>query len=522
MADKFNEDLFEDVPYEDSLFEDKPYDEGLFEDQGQSLDTPDMEQVIGEIAPTALGVGVGEAAKTGLDVVRESGPQFAERQAFRSIGGFDTPEGRKFIKEQLKTLGLPETAISPESIGRMLLEEKELGKLGFKGVGEQFESIDQKLLQSIEDKKNILSQIQGKKDIAELQKRTQQSLGTLDPKLSEIDRQLAGFVSKEAQQIAPPPIEPDMNVYSGARELDLDAPPVEPPVAPKNLRSAVDIEDLKTQLQALQKYDASRGEAAKDIFQKAQAKAAREMVEELAAQAGLGDEFQAAKERTGKLGITRDVLLGKTLKEGKTPGLDLPTTIGLAEGKPEIPLARAALKKGQGALAVGTDFLSKALDTKVGKGITKSLPFVGGLMGFSAAKAEGLPTEQAAGKALVEELDVVPGGVEEAGFPRGSVERNIEMGQRPSQEEIKALLKQQEEAFKEHRKPKDIIPVQTFTTQASKNTTSSKEIQDMLNNPVFSSFQNTLDKAAQAQGTEREQIMYGLRQQPAFRKLMNK
>lgn len=431
MADNFfdKEDIVEDGNF---------FDEADL--VSEELETPKMKEepeesiiskIPSEVVGTTLGAVSGKIAEKTGEKLADSLEGSAQRMAARGIGLFDTVEGRKFLKEQSSKLGLPKGSISPESIGKIALEENMLGTLGLKSTADQFEQVDSSLLEAINKKQSLLDQVRGKKDLSEVTKRTQDIIGDIDVDL-----------------------DPDAPKIQKAMEKELSKSFDEQGRFVPKYKTAKELESAKVKLQERQKYQATRADSASDKIEKAQARALRESVDELAKIEGLGEEFTDIKSEIGSKAVARDVLLGKSLKDLKSPNLDLSTTAGLAYGKPEIPVARTLLKRGISPLAKGMDLASKVLDNKVSRTILKGLPVIGAFAGYSAAKAEGLDEKEALARTVTEEAtDLALGPMAflyggETGPSRNTIESKLEKGEPLTLEERKELARRSNEVLK--------------------------------------------------------------------------
>lgn len=411
---------------EDDLFA-APSDEELLEDSEIENST-----IPSEVKGTTIGALIGKGVQKPLEKIADILPSASERMAARSLGLYDTTEGRKFLREQMSQLGLPQGSITPEKIGRMALDENWLGTFGMKSAADQLDQVDESMRESLLRKQNLLDEIQGTKELSKVTKRTEELLGPLDidldPDAPKIEKELMKEFDKSFDE--------------------------EGNFRPK-FKTAKELEDAKVKLQQRQKYQATRADSASDRIEKARARALRESVDELADQAGLGEDFTNVKAEIGSKGVARNVVAGKALKDLKSADLDLTTSGSLALGRPEIPIAKTVIRKGKGVAAKGMDIAGKALNTRAARVMLKSLPIIGAFAGYEAARAQGLDPDEAVARVAVEEGTSIALGPFSALFggdvgpnkntPGGRLERG-----EATEEDYKKLAKDQLQVFNDY------------------------------------------------------------------------
>ncbi len=202
--------------------------------------------------------------------------------------------------------------------------------------------------------------------------------------------------------------------------------------------------------------------------------------------------------------------------------------LGKLTGLPLMPITFAKElggSKAQEAIALAAKSpLAKGLGKgakMAGKGLMRSLPLVGGLMGYQEAKAAGLPEEQALAYAAAEGISPLPvSGIEMKEFieeegPRRSAAATRQMeGNFPGAQERADKLQRDNIATNERISPMLESSSEELNLLADKLTT--------MESPAGNQYADVLRVTAEAEPQKKAALLYGLYQQPAFRKLMEK
>lgn len=496
------DDLFKPVTKEE-LSTIEEVDSDLFtplsKEELSSLKTEKLQEGIDQAKNAALGTTIGTVTGRGLQAVgekvAEKGPGFAERLAYRAIGGFDTPEGQNFVRNQIEKLGLPETDISYNTVGREILDRDYLGKTGLRKSLNILKDIDTDLVESIENKKGMLKGLEGSVDLRKILSDTNKELSEIDPNLSLRNKQVYDLLDKEKE------------LFSQRPNLDI---------------SPLEAEAEKANIQRALSYDTTKADSASDIYDKAKSTSFRKNVEELAEKAGIGEEFLENKKLTGKLQSARGIIAGKTLDDFRTPRPGLGDVGGVVTQDIKIPLATRALSKGSGPLAKATDALSKLLGSKAGKAALRSLPVAGAMLGYQSARAAGMEPGEALGKAISEEITAPIGGIEGVGeLPKGSlyeraVDPNLSLEERREAYEKlqeQSSFQKQQTANQTQKRALE----QAKEQQASQMAATMKSSEDAGVQSMGDQLQNALQN-----NDDLDKTLWSMRQQPAFREVLKR
>lgn len=460
-----------------------------------SVESDRKSSISDDAQSVAAGALVGKGLQKAGESVAEKGPEFAERLAYRAIGGFDTPEGQKFVRNQIERLGLPETDINYNTIGREILDRDYLGKTGLRKSLNILKDIDTDLVESIENKKGMLGGLEGSIDLRKVLSDTNKELSEIDPYLSIRNKQVYDLLDKEKELFSQ---------------------------RPSSSISPLEAEAEKANIQRALKYDTTKADSASDIYDKAKATSLRKNVEDLAKMSGLGKDFAENKKLTGKLQSARGIIAGKTLDEFKTPRPGLGDVGGVVTQNPAIPLITRAINKGSGPLAKATDALSKLAGSKVGRGALRSLPFAGAMLGYQSARAAGMEPGEALGEAISEEVTAPIGGIEGVGkLPKGSLYERVVDPSLSMDERREAYEKLQEQSPFQKQQAANQSQKQALEQAKQQQAVQMSNTMKSSEDPGVQSMGNQLENALN-NNDDLEKTLWSMRQQPAFREVLKR
>lgn len=426
--------------------------------------TPD--DLVTEDAKDFLGAGgTGLALEASRRAVgSDKAKSIAENLAYRGIGGRTTPEGKKFYVESLgKNLDPDMVNVTPNTVGRQVLDENILGTLGINSPESQLIS-QRKVTQSkLGDKANFLAPIDSPTAIdkqallAEYQALINPT--KLDPAV-DLNRNIISGISKDAKH------------FTGAQSI-------------------LENEQSKTDLQSRSKYDGNSAETARQQLDKAQAEA-RRVASENAVKAKMGqaglDEFQALKQRSGNASVAEKIIAKNTLTDGINPGtIDKFSKIATEYGMEKLPAVGAKIVDGANKLA----------NSKV----AKALPFIGTGLGLLTGDADAA-VDGAMG-------DVpVAGQIYDAVKPESAGDA---MDDRMMRNEVRAL-----DNYKNSPARQDKNKMMEVVSQNPEQLNGLAQKLEQTGGAA-SSYAGPLRKAAEGDERTRAAVLFGLYQQPAFR-----
>lgn len=476
---------------------------------------------LGRFIMTAAGIKAGQVAtgKTleAIEKLPDAAKRQAEELAFGAIDGNKTKAGRDLLKRTIGAENLPQQAITPRSIGRRVLDEGVLGKIGLASPEEAIEKVRSALKESIQKGEELLSGVQSKKDLRNILNRYNELVGEKipDPAAKAFDRKL-----KASEDIT--------------KRL-------------QGTRSAKELEALKRLAQSEVNYAATdAAEKTSNLLAQAEARALREATESLLDPKQL-KQFQDIKVTTGERGLIKDFLEGKAYQQALKKGdITLPDVAGGAK----LGLARRAVIRGKGpaakgldtvaknlpirALSKGAGFLRKAADLPGVKQTIKALPFVGAGLTAGETFAETGDVGKAVQAGIVDFATDFAGPVKDILLPgdlASDDQSMIERAKMIKEAREKGTLDQLKKQYEE-KKDISISPSQVKNDQYTKmhtiNTNEDKgdKYQNLYNKlqqrrtMAAKVYEDQLEKMENAESQEeKNKIDFSLQQQPGFRKL---
>ena len=412
--------------------------------------------------PATTGVATGgalELARRGIEAT--SG--LAENLAYKAIGGTSTAPGKDLLLDMAKNLGTYESTVTPSKIGRLVLEEKLLGTAGL-GTNEGNLTRAEKLLSETSKPTNkILENIQTPISKENIFQQTKQNINysQLDPA---------------------DPFQKSLIENLEQRKLDLqgDQPALQAEKTKRSLQQQVDFGDPN--------------KTAKEAINKAQSKATREAVENailLERGPEALEEFKKLKAKSGSAYLARE-MIESTAKSG----MRSPSIISNVSGA----LGDILGKKLPGVAAAALDTASKIAKSPA----AKAVPYLGGALsaGLAASEFKDLKEE---GKTPLEAAGEVTANIIN---PVGT--KNME-----------ALAETLRKAKEQNLRTADRYSNKAIITDENVNSMNKAKI-IANSDEKYKAFADLLSQFQDMTEDQQEKAMFGLNQQPAFRKMMDK
>ena len=462
--------------------------------QKKSEERVDSENSLNKILGTTAGAGLGKILqKTGETLGDSQGLRdSAEKMAFAAIGGDTTASGRKFLKDELEKLGdsALNSRVNVNTVGRTALDDSLIGKyLGLTNSGKAYEKAENVMLANINNKNNLISKINKDIPLEQIQNDLKTPLLEKFNPLVDSDQQAAKILEEKAGD------------FTGYQSLS-------------------DLEKAKSRMTDANIFQ--QDAEGKNLYKQAKRASINKNVEAAVLEEGgddLLDKFRQYKAKTGNAGVARNMLIQDSIKSKALPDVNL-TDIGVAGvASPEAAIARRALKdQGKGIIARQLDNLSKVSETvgdtlgkvpglkTAGKGLLKSLPFIGGVVGAIES-----------GNAS----DAIPflGDSEDVGPQKGSLEHRLETGDLTPVESEEYHRQQTLLRFDQLQKDK----IKDFSKKTMK--LKPEEYSDLysraveMDDPQLNKFLPLMEKGL-IDDESRTRSMFGLSQHPYFRKKM--
>jgi hypothetical protein len=308
-----------------------------------------------QVTTPILTSGALEAGRKGL--ASDYISNLAENLAFRGAGGMSSPIGTDLIKEQAISTGignaLPssviEPTVTPNKIGRSILDESLLGTLGLGTKSGNLSRATKASIEASNPTNDLLRSLTSPIVKEDIYDRTSQILDVPNLDLAVPENKM---IIKALEK----------------RKADL-----------QGFQLPIEAEETKRQLQGSVNYQSDKS-AAKSAVSKAQARATREQTEKAAELVGKLEDFKKLKSKSGNIQVAKDIIesqikpsTGSALGSGINALLDL--------GRKKVPAIGAEV----------LDITNKAARSGVGR----ALPFIaGGALGLAAnAAEEGLESE---------------------------------------------------------------------------------------------------------------------------------
>jgi hypothetical protein len=470
------------------------------QDESENITQTPIEAAFSELTP-AITAGTVEAIRQGAASSPVS--SLAEDLAFRGAGGYATPIGTDLVKERAISKGISqlmpssavEPTVSPSKVGRAILEEKLLGPFG------------------LGTKEGSLSR--ATKSAIEASKPTNELLKALSTPISKED-----IYNRTSQILDIPNLDlavPENKMIVKAlekRKEDL-----------QGFQLPLEAEETKRQLQGSVNYQSDKS-AAKSAVSKAQARATREQTEKAAQLAGKLEDFLKLKSQSGNVQAAKDIIESQIKPSNVTfPGSGLINMV-----------ADLATKKAPAIGATALDTVGKVAKSKLGK----ALPYVAG------ALAGGIPA--VAGEIAGEALDSTTSGAT-PDMPEYWLERGVRNPEKQLQKARLASFKQglpeapseipsRFEAPEVRQRKEQVLAVKKAGALAPTYVEAPVKQVLKADNPaeissIAQSMQASPDRASQeysrvlsqivdAPASQKEAVLFGLNQQPAFREILKK
>ena len=422
--------------------------------------SPQLKQLLGVGTGTAIGKGL----EKGANAMSKPLSNLAEDMAYKSVGGTSTPTGKKFLKSELENIGRTSSPITTRSLGRRALDEGYADV--FKGTGTAFEEVEDKMLESIANKKDILSNIDAPVNLEEV------GLDMYKNASKDIDLALGGKNAEDTLL----KLQKDMEYLQGQRSLS-------------------DVEKAKVDVQNRLKYEPGVEAISRPTqkIERVKAKALKDAVESGVEAQGdeVLQEFLKSKTDTGERGIIRNMLLDKNVRESVSPEISIKDIGMTGVGGPGLAAGNKVLqKKGASMVAKTSDLLSKLAKSKA----MKALPFVGagigGLATYSEARAAGEDVPDSIGKAVTSEgLESVLGLgslvlPDSTGPNKKSLEWRLENGEKLNAQEYRELSNKNP-AIAESMLNNPNPTIQNFGEQLMSKEKSNSELFQLQQSPAF-------------------------------------
>jgi hypothetical protein len=556
MSGKSDDSLFDDSQIHPEYQESSQTDSSLFDDsqihpesmqneqdQTENITQTPIEAAFSELTP-AITAGTVEAIRQGAASSPVS--SLAEDLAFRGAGGISSSIGTDLIKEQAISKGIGsinpssvvEPTVNPKKVGRAILDESLLGPLG---LGTKSGNLSRATKASIEASiptNQLLQSLTTPIKKQDIQDRTEilLNLAKLDPAVSANKAIKQSFESKQGD-------------FSGF-QLPLEA------------------EETKRQLQAGVNYLTPESKAMSAV-ERAQAQATREQVEKAAELVGKLEDFKKLKSKSGNVQVAKDIIESVIKPSNVTfPGSGLISMV-----------ADLATKKAPAIGATALDTVGKVAKSKLGK----ALPYVAGALagGIPAVAGEiagealdsttsgALPTtistdvqgqpfapfyeekgftpEEAVKRAEIsqfqEEYGTQPKTIQQEYPTNLALEGMSDIVESPQITSQRQSLQKQKKMLEESRRLRDERRLETQKVKqlgALAPSYVEAPLKQVLkaDNPseiasIAQSMQASPDRASQeysrvlsqivdAPASQKEAVLFGLNQQPAFRELLKK
>lgn len=594
---KLDNSLFEDKKYDESLFEDSKFDQS---DISKLNNTPigddasrfyqpkedQLEQDLRTLGGITGGAVAGKGVELGLDKLGVKGindriTPLLESLAAHRVGVFSTPSGKHFVKEALSQMGEPSGFVTPETLGKVAYQQG-LGGRPFTSSKTLLEEAGKKLSKNVEDTDILLSKLQG---ISEPEFRFDKNLEDIIRREGKLDpRKLFENVGDRSKDL----INQNVSNFTGEDKLGQVFKRTKDILADKykTLEPSADIEDslarilekkqdkfigspstlkLEKQKRAISDpnlFDRTAKTFAKNEFNKAQRQALKDFVEKdlmtTGEKLGLGtaedllQQFRygidpnviGGKQLSGNLGVIKDMLKDKEIKDLYSSGIDLTDAMKTSAFGPTPALMLKGSKK------FGAGLAGEALERF--KNLPK-LPVIGAVLGAAmtagGAKAESpeMSWSEAISKGVQEEglETLIPGGVQGVG-PKSGASRELESGDISAysklQKEMEAqnqfqdredILNKFDELYRRQQEERplsdrinDLLKVKPEQNQKSIFNFNQKDVEQRLNE-----LSSQPDKASQLLSQELAKIepnneedrtrkLFALQQNPMYRKLL--
>jgi hypothetical protein len=513
------------------------------QDQSENIVQTPLEAAVSELTP-AVTAGTVEAMRQGAASSPVS--TLAENLAFRGAGGYATPIGTDLIKEQAISKGISQLApslaveptVSPSKVGRAILEEKLLGTFG---LGTEEGNLTR-----------------ATKSAIEASKPTNELLKTLSTPISKQD-----IYSRTSQILDIPNLDlavPENKMIIKAlekRREDL-----------QGFQLPIEAEETKRQLQGSVNYQSDKS-AAKSAVSKAQARATREQTEKAAQLAGKLEDFLKLKSQSGNVQVAKDIIesqikpsTGKLLGSGilstvsdlatkKTPAVGaalLDTLNKAAKSKAAKALPYIAGTLAGGIPAVAGEIAGEALDSTTSGALPTTISTDVQGQPFAPFYEEiGFTPEEAVKRAEVskfqEEYGTQPKTIQQEYPSNLALEGMSDIVESPQITSQRESIQKQKQMLEESRRLRDERRIETQRVKqlgALAPNYVEAPLKQVLkaDNPseiasIAQSMQASPDKASQeysrvlsqivdAPVSQKEAVLFGLNQQPAFRELLKK
>lgn len=474
---KFNEELFEDVPFQEDEMDDELFEDVEF--QAETKEEPlveDLQEIKEDIPGGTLATGAGAyGAAKALEAAEEPLQDIAEMQAFKAVGG-----DKKMLEDYLRGR---QQLISPKDVGRRALKEGTI--LPTQEKLKRLQGISEETRKKLDQ---FLGQATEKEDLRNVLKRWQELTSEQAP--SELAQKdiAARELTKSPKEMAPFLPEGD---------------------EPK-LRSALELEKEKRKLQFDPMADAPR-----KTVETTKRKALQETVEDLVERSGMDPEqFKQLKKTVGEEAELEKALI-RNLSDDQLRQLNInPIEFRFA---PEYAAARRGISKyGRAAGAKGAEAASKA--ARIGKtalkGAAAAIPVLGAGVTYGAARAAGKSPGEAAIETAVEEVTDLAGPIKTALYPaetgpaRETPEGRLERGEELSPQEQREMMFASDKTKGKLMDPRRVADLLDKFQE--------------LRTPASESMTQELRKYMEGDPEEKAQAEYKLKQQPAFKEYLRR